>query len=174
MTRQNRSNIGLGLLLILVGGWFLAQQLYPQLRIWEYFNFSWPWYIIGTGLGLLLLALALGSYWLAVPAMIVGGIGGILYWQNETDNWSSWSYAWALIPGFVGLGILLAEFLSGNFRNGLRNAGPLILISLILFVIFSAFLGNLSFLTAYWPVLLILLGAWLLIQPLLKRKPNKV
>ncbi len=40
-----------------------------------------------------------------MPSIIVGGIGGILAYQDYTGHWESWSYLWTLIPGFVGLGI---------------------------------------------------------------------
>ena len=40
-----------------------------------------------------------------VPASIVTGIGGLLYWQNATGRWESWSYAWALIVASVGVSI---------------------------------------------------------------------
>ena len=39
-----------------------------------------------------------GQPGMLVPACIVGGIGGMLYWQNLTGDWASWSYSWSLIP----------------------------------------------------------------------------
>src|SRR4030042_6527958 len=102
MRFRTRSNIILGLLLILLGAWFMPRQLYPNLPLWSYFNFSWPWYVIGVGVLLLLLGLLFAAPGMAVPACIVAGIGGTLYWQDATGNWQSWSYVWTLIPGFVG------------------------------------------------------------------------
>jgi hypothetical protein len=174
MNRQRRSSIILGILLVLAGAWFLAQQFYPQLRLWTYFNFSWPWYVIGAGLILFLLSLLLAAPGLVIPATIVTGIGFLLYWQNENDNWESWSYVWTLIPGFVGVGIFLSELISGNFRKGLREGGSLIVISGILFAIFGAFLGGSRVLGNYWPVLLILIGVWFMIQPFLDKGSNKI
>ncbi len=46
-----------------------------------------------------------------VPAAIVAGVGGLLYWQNATGNWASWAYSWALIPGFSRVGTLLSSLL---------------------------------------------------------------
>jgi hypothetical protein len=43
---------------------------------------------------------------MAVAACIIGGIGGILYWQSYTGDWASWAYVWTLIPGFSGIGII--------------------------------------------------------------------
>jgi len=173
MKRRYRSNIVLGLLLLIIGGWFLVQQLYPGLRIWEDLSFSWPWFVMGTGAFLLLLGLLVGAPGLAVPATIVGGIGALLYWQNATGNWESWTYTWALIPGFVGLGIILSGLLEGKIRGALSGGGTLIIISVILFAIFSSILGGQNLLGPYWPVLLILLGIWIIVRTLLRPRNRK-
>jgi hypothetical protein len=169
MSRRQRSNTILGLLLILAGAAFLARQFYPSLLIWRYFAFSWPWYVIGAGALLLLLGLLAGAPGMAVPAAIVAGIGGLLYWQNATGNWDSWAYTWTLIPGFVGLGIILEALLEGKLRSGLRAGGSLVVMSAILFVVFASFLGGPVLLGTYWPVLLILVGLWFIIRGLLRR-----
>jgi hypothetical protein len=159
----------LGLLLVLAGAVFLAQQFYPDLQVWDYFTFSWPVYVIGAGVLLLLLGLLVGAPGMAVPATIVAGIGGVLYWQETTGNWDSWAYTWTLIPGFVGLGIILEALLEGKPRGGLRAGGSLMVISAILFVIFASFMGGPALLGTYWPVLLILIGLWFIIRSLLRR-----
>jgi hypothetical protein len=166
MDRKRRSSLAGGLILILLGVGFLAVQWIPGLQIW----FSWPWIIIGFAALMLLIGLLTGVSDMAVPACIIGGIGGILYWQNVTGNWESWAYVWSLIPGFVGVGVILAGILGGKTRKSLREGGNLILISLILFVIFGAFLGGPNLLGDYWPVLLILLGLWTLIRPLFRSR----
>lgn len=169
MNRQTRSTLGIGILLILFGGWFLALQFLPSLGNWFETIFSWPVYVIGVGLGLFLFGLVLGEPGLAIPASIISGIGGLLYYQNATQNWESWSYSWALIPGFIGIGIILMTLLGKGGKGGFRSGFNMILISLVLFLIFGSFfkanpLGN------YWPFLLIALGLWMLIQPLLKKR----
>lgn len=169
MSRRQRTNTILGLLLVLAGAVFLAQQFYPDLQVWDYFTFSWPVYVIGAGVLLLLLGLLVGAPGMAVPATIVAGIGGVLYWQETTGNWDSWAYAWTLIPGFVGLGIILEALLEGKPRGGLRAGGSLMVISAILFVIFASFMGGPALLGTYWPVLLILIGLWFIIRSLLRR-----
>ena len=107
---------------------------------------------------------------MAVPACIVSGIGGILYWQNYTGNWDSWSFAWALIPGFVGVGVILARILGDNAPNAYREGLRLILISLVMFVAFFLFLGEKGMLREYWPILVIMLGIWIFARALLRRK----
>jgi hypothetical protein len=106
---------------------------------------------------------------MAVPAVIVAGIGSILAYQNATGDWTSWSYVWSLIPGFVGLGVMLAALFGDGGREGFRSGLTLVFISAILFLIFSSIFGA-NPLGAWWPVLLIILGIWLLIQPLFRKK----
>lgn len=168
MNRETRSNLVIGLLLIVLGGWFLAGQFVPGLKFWINAEKSWPLFVIGAGLLLLVLGLLTQTAEMAIPACIVGGIGGLLYWQNTTGNWDSWAYAWTLIPGFVGVGIMLAGLLRGQGSRAFREGGGLILVSLVLFVIFGSFLGGGAVLGSYWPVLLILLGLWLLVRPWVK------
>ena len=169
MEKRKRTNLVGGIILILVGAWFLALQFFPQLGEWINIELSWPLIIIGVGVFLLVLGLLVGEPGMAVPAVIVGGIGCLLYYQNTTGDWDSWAYAWTLIPGFVGLGIILEGLLGGKFRNGLRAGGSLVVISAILFVVFASFLGGPALLGTYWPVLLILFGLWFIIRGLLRR-----
>ena len=169
MSRRQRSNIVLGLILVLVGAWFLAQQFFPELRLWESLNLDWPFYAVLFWIFLLLVALLLGAPGLAVPATVVAGIGALLYWQESTGNWESWAYAWTLIPGFVGLGLILAGLLEGNLRAGLRRGGGLVVLSVILFAVFASTLGGPEWLGAYWPALLILIGAWFIVRAFLRR-----
>lgn len=167
MDRRTRTNIAGGLLLILLGGWFLLLRLYPALGDWIALRFDWPVWVIGAGALILILGLLLGEPGMAVPAAVVGGIGAILYWQNMTENWSSWSYIWTLIPGFVGVGTLAGGLLGEKPRVSLREGGQLILVSATLFIIFFSIFGNFG-LQRWWPVLLILLGAWVIFGNLLR------
>jgi hypothetical protein len=169
MDQRQRTGLVAGLVLIVVGAVLLAVRFVPGL---QGFGFHWPLMIIGIGLFLFLLGLATKTPGLAIPACIVGGIGGLLYWQVITGRWGSWSYAWALIPGFVGVGMIVAGLLESKEKRGelFRGGGMLVLISLILFAIFGSFLGGFFGLGQYWPLLLVLLGLVLLVQPFLFRK----
>jgi len=169
MDRKTRSSLGIGLLLVLIGGFFLAVQFLPNLGDWFWHIFDWPVYIIGVGACLLVFGLVVGAPGMAVPACIVAGIGGILYYQNASGNWESWSYVWALIPGFTGVGGMLASLLGSGSRSGFRSNLTLVLISLVMFLVFGAFFGA-NPLGAYWPILLIALGVWMLLQPLFKKR----
>lgn len=166
MENNNRSQIVLGSLLILLGLWFLAVRLVPGLEE----LFAWPFIIIAAGVGLFLLGLVVNAPGMAVPASIVTGIGGLLAWQNATGHWESWAYAWALIPGFVGVGIIMTGVLEGDVRSKLQPGGWLIVISAVMFAIFGSFLGGVALFGPFWPALLILLGLIMLGQSLLGRR----
>jgi hypothetical protein len=152
-----RRNLVWGSIMILAGAFFLAVQMIPQLDNW--IGDNWAIFIIGIGTLFLIAAAVTRTPSLAIPAAIVGGIGTLLFWQNATGNWDSWAYAWTFIPGFVGIGLILSDLLSGKFR--LPSGGPILLIiSLVLFAVFGSFLGAPFNIFKYWPVLLIALGLW--------------
>lgn len=163
MRKQGRTQLALGIILILLGAWFIAQQTFPEVAAFAERFSDWPFTVIGVGVLLLLLGLILGAPGLAVPAAIVSGIGGILYYQDLTGNWESWSYMWTLIPGFVGIGVLLQGLLGEDTRQNLRHGLNLMVVSAVLFLVFSAFLGGWNLLGNFGPaILLILLGLWVL------------
>lgn len=168
MDPRRRSTLAGGLLLILLGAWFLALQLVPGLRGWLNIEVTWPLFVVGTGVLLLIIALVTAVPGLAVPAFIVGGIGVLLYWMNATGGWVTWSYAWALIPSFVGLGVLVAGLLEGRTRKAVSEGGWLILIGLVLFVVFGSIFGGLNWLGPYWPLLVVGFGLLIMVQGLLR------
>jgi hypothetical protein len=170
MEKSRRSSLAFGVILIVIGAFFLAFQLMPGLREWVNWENAWPLIVVGVGVALFIGAIVGGESGMAVPATIVGGIGCLLWWQNATGNWDSWAYAWALIPGFVGVGIIISGLLGGQFRSALTGGGWLIVISLVLFFIFGSFFGGFDQLGAYWPVLLIGLGVLILLRPLFRAR----
>lgn len=175
MDRRQASGAAWGIILILLGLAFLATQLIGAPEWWDPGR-SWPLIVIGVGAVLLIIGLLVRAGGMAIPACVVGGIGLMLFYQNATGNWESWSYAWALIPGFVGIGIFLAGLIDGHPRRGVAPGLRLIFISLVLFAIFGAFLGPFRALglARYWPVLLILLGLLALARSLVpaRRRPG--
>ena len=163
--RQNRTNLFLGILLIVIGGWLVVTRQVPAVQHWIENNFTWPMWTIGTGLLVFVIGLLTGAPGMSVPASIIAGIGGILYYQNQNGNYGSWSYMWALIPGFVGVGTILAGLLGENTRRNLSHGLNLIVISTVLFLVFATFFGGLSILGDYGAaVILILLGLYILIR----------
>jgi hypothetical protein len=167
--RQNRTNLALGIILILVGGWLVATRQVPAIQDWLENNFTWPMWTIGAGLLVLLIGLLTGAPGMAVPASIIAGIGGILYYQDATNDFGSWSYMWALIPGFVGVGTILTGLLGENTRRNLGHGLRLIVISAVMFLVFATLFGEISILGDYGAaIILILLGVYVLARGLFK------
>lgn len=168
MSQRLRSRLVFALLFIGLGVWFLAIEFSPPLRAFAYGAQTWPLPIIGLGAAMALFGLLAWQPGWLIPASIVAGIGGLLYWQNATGDWESWAYAWTLIPGFVGIGLLLAGLLRRR-RGMLLGAGWTLFSSMLLFAIFGSFLGGRALVLAYWPVLLIAVGVIFLGSALFKR-----
>lgn len=169
MASKGHSNVAAGVLLILLGAAFLAAQLAPQMFRWLRLEQNWPLLIIGAGLLLLFIGLLVGEPGMTVPAAIVGGIGGLLYWQSITERWETWAYAWTLIPGFVGVGLFFARLLEGRPREAFTEGGPALLASLLLFAVFGSLLGQHDFPGMLWPALLIGAGIIMLVNTLVAR-----
>lgn len=163
MKRQGRTQLALGIILILLGAWFIAQRMFPEVAEFAGRFTSGSLAVVGVGAVLLLLGLIVGAPGLAVPAAIVAGIGGILYYQELTGDASTWSFMWTLIIGFVGVGVILQGLLGENTRENLRHGLNLMVVSAVLFLVFSALLGGWNILGNFGPaILLILLGLWVL------------
>ncbi len=177
---RNRSSIIGGLILIVVGILFLLLQLFPDLAAWLNLSNHWPLLLVGLG-AVFLVGAVTGLPPLAIPGTIITGIGAILYYQNLSGNWDSWAYIWALIPGFVGLGLIIMARLDPSARDAARAGIILLLISAILFIIFGAAFNGFGLLGQFWPVILIFFGLWLLVKnrregkgaPLPKATSNK-
>jgi hypothetical protein len=164
MSKSGRSQLALGVILILIGTWFLLDQTVPAFsKFFDQYT-EWPSSLILIGAGIFVIGLVLGAPGLSVPAAIVAGIGGIFYYQKISGVGSeSWSYMWTLIPGFVGLGTILQGLLGENTASNLKSGLNTMVFSAVLFLIFAAFLGGWNLLGNYVPaILLILLGVWVL------------
>jgi len=160
--RPNRSNLVLGFLLILVGGWMFVTNQVPAVQEWLDENFIWPMWTIGAGLLILLIGLITGAPGMAIPAAIVAGVGGILYYQEVNSDYTSW-YLWLLIPAFVGVGTILAGLLGENTRRNLARGLRLVLTGSVLCLALGTLFGGLTILGNYGaPILIILLGVYIL------------
>jgi hypothetical protein len=174
MEKKNRTQLVLGLLLILVAGWLIATRIKPDLVNILHLTFEWPMWVMLAGAALLLIGLLVGAPDMAIPACIVAGIGGILYYQNATNNWESWAYLWTLIPGFVGVGKILSGIIGGDFMACLREGLKLLLTCAILFTIFATIFNAWTIFgsfSAYVPIaLLFVLGSWLIVRGIMRHK----
>jgi hypothetical protein len=131
----------------------------------------WPFFIILPGLVFLFFALTGGKNTLGLifPGLMVTGTGVILLVQSITGHWESWAYVWAVYPALVGVGIIFMGRRTEDSRTysvgrGLLTGGLVALLVLGAFFELLIF-GGLGAIGNYvWPVLLILLGVWLLLQ----------
>ena len=166
---KRKNGIVLGIILIILGLLFLAREIAPQ-----YFQFwDWPFIIIGLGGVFVLWAILSGTGGLAVPGSILAGIGGIFYYQNLTGDWDSWSYIWSLIPGFIGVGIIISGIIDREYKEAFTGGLVMLLISGILFFTFGSAFGLPEEITMYWPALLILLGFVALVRALFPSKRRR-
>jgi len=171
MSRQNRTQLALGILLVLLGTWFIAVRQVPILKPFSNLNWDWPFYVIGAGAVLLLIGLVTDAPRMAIPAVIVAGIGGILYYQNISHDWESWNFMWTLIPGFVGVGNILAGLFGDDTGHNIGRGINLIVISAVLFLIFAAIFNRINILGNYGvAVLLILLGLYVIGRGLIRSR----
>jgi len=170
---RNRAQLALGIILILLGALFIAQMQVPLVRQWMDMYMQYPLNVVAIGVLILVVGLLLGVPAMAIPAAVVAGIGGILYYQVKASDMQSWEYMWALIPGFVGVGMILAGLLGRNMHEA-RSGVNLMVISAVLFIVFAAFFGKLSLLGAYGPaLLLVVLGLWVLLRGLFRGNNNR-
>jgi len=163
--QTNRSNAGAligGAILIAFGLLSLAGQVFRNLD-WGFF---WPFSVIGFGI-LFFVAMFTGgkqTAGFAIPGSIISGIGLVMLFQNITHHWESMSYFWTLIITFVGVGIYIMGWYGGD-ENQKRSGLRVIKIGVIMFVIFGAFFEMIfsSFSNMLFPILLIVLGAYLVV-----------
>jgi hypothetical protein len=167
MIDTNRRDVGRlvgGLILVALGVLFLISQLFKV----DFWHFAWPGFVILPGLlffiGMLLGGRSAGG--LAIPGTIITTTGLLLFYQNITGLWQTWSFAWALVgPVATGLGLIIF----GLYSNipGVRKSGMIVLaIGLILLAIFGISFGfGFPGLGRYlWPLALIALGIFVVLR----------
>ncbi len=176
-TQRNIGALIGGSVLIAIGILSLFGQIFTSFNFW---SFIWPFFIIGVGAMFYVGMFAGGKSvsGLAIPATIITTIGLILFYQNITGHWESWSYAWTVIILAVGLGIYIMGTFGGD--EGQQSSGKnLMKVGAILFIVFGGFfemifsIGSRSVLRqSIFPILLILLGLYLVYSRLTKKDPE--
>ena len=136
--RPRRQSMVLGGLLVLIGAILLLGQF---MRI-DIGHYGWPFFVIAPGVVILFVALTASgalSEGLAILGSIITVSGLILLYQNATDHFESWAYAWALVfPGAIGVGMILYGLIAsrpGNVRTGTRLVG----VGVVVFLLGAAF-----------------------------------
>jgi len=164
----NRSNLGslvAGAVLIGIGLISLAGQFLRGSGFW---GMIWPFFVIGLGAVFFVGMFGAGksAAGLAIPGTIITVVGLMLFLQNLSGHWESWSYGWTVIIMAVGLGIYIMGWYGENPSQRQSGLG-LIKLGAILFIIFGAFFemifNSFSFSKYVFPAALILIGAYLII-----------
>jgi len=151
MTEQSsHSNWMAGTFLILIGLLILLIQF-------DYFDWSdlWPLLLIGIGL-LFLIGFFINrtNFGLLMPAMILMIIGTLFLYMERT-SWYNMNQLWPTLVLAPGVGFFFMYFF-GPPKNQLWIPGTILITIAALF-----FAGEWS-VFRYWPVLLILLGLYLI------------
>lgn len=166
---QGNSGKILGFLMVALGVFFLFGQWFQlKLGLW-----GWPFFLIVPGIVLFMLGLTNdtpANHPLIIVGSVVTAVGLLLFYQNLTNHWASWAYAWALVaPTAIGIGEMI--YGSRNRHPEAVSAGRRIaIIGLAIFAVGALFfelvigisgfgLGNWA-----WPALLIGLGLFLLLR----------
>jgi hypothetical protein len=168
-----------GVALIVLGLLFLAAQTLDL-----EFDFGvplWPFFVIVPGVVIYFASFAAGREAGAAVASVgalITTIGLILLYQQATDHWESWAYAWALLPAAVGFGLVSYGTATGDERIA-RGGWPPLAFGVVAFLIGAAFFegvlglgGPQNRVFGEWvlPVLLLGVGAVLVGRSMLSRR----
>ncbi len=174
--RSDTSGVAIGGILVLLGIFFLFAEILGQVFHIYLGQFFWPFFVIVPGSALLLFGLAghtRAGEALAMVGALITMTGLILFFQNLTGLWASWSYAWALVaPTSLGLGQLaygIVKRQPAAQRSGTRLATIGFIIFLIAGVFFELIIGVSGFGLGRWgwSLLLIAVGALMLLRAVL-------
>ena len=108
-SKRNTGSLVGGSLLIIFGVLALLGKLFQNFNFWNTF---WPFFIIGIGLLFFVGMFAGGKSvsGLAIPGIIITTIGLMLFYQNITNHWESWSYGWTVILMAVVITLTVIQF----------------------------------------------------------------
>ncbi|PIS27738.1 MAG: hypothetical protein COT43_08970 [Candidatus Marinimicrobia bacterium CG08_land_8_20_14_0_20_45_22] len=156
--RESSSNFVLGVFLILMGIFLFFVQ-----RSHYGWNVIWPMILIGAGFLFVIGFLQnTKNYGLLMPASILLIIGALFLYLEVTD----WRNIVELWPTFIlapGIGFLFMFLLA---EEGSKLYVPGLILILIAVIFYVGFCVSFT----YWPVVLILLGLFLLLSPFKRRK----
>lgn len=141
---DRRGVIAIGAALILFGAFFLVVQALGT----DFADLGWPLFVVAPGVILYVIGFIAGGrngVGFAVAGSVIAAVGLVLAWQNATDMWASWAYAWALVGPFAaGFGMLtygLAYRYDDLISQGISALGVGAALFLLGFFFFEGVLG---------------------------------
>jgi hypothetical protein len=181
-TDHRRNPIIAGIVLIMIGAiaWAItAAGMDPSQWLG---GSGWTLFIFIPGLVLFvggLLAQDEPAVGLTIAGSIIMTIAAMLFAMDRTEHYEAWAYAWTLIPGAAGIGVLIHGSQAGD-RRKVRAGGRLILISLVMFAVGAFFFetifqtGTVPFgVDASWPVVLVVVGVFVIALAFLREPPRR-
>ena len=181
-TDHRRNPIIAGIVLIMIGAiaWAItAAGMDPSQWLG---GSGWTLFIFIPGVVLFvggLLAQDEPAVGLTIAGSIIMTIAAMLFAMDRTEHYEAWAYAWTLIPGAAGIGVLIHGSQAGD-RRKVRAGGRLILISLVMFAVGAFFFetifqtGTVPFgVDAFWPVVLVVVGVFVIALAFLRKRPRR-
>ncbi len=172
MESNQRSGLTVAIILILAGVFFLLLNVVPQLQV----LISWPILFLVMAASFYVWPFLFPSARRGLAGSIIPGtillVLGLIFWYCDiTGRWGDWSFLWTLIPGSVGLGMALADWV-GRWSGETATVGMwMLMISLLVFAVFATFFGS-ELLQIIGPALVILGGVALLVRSFIRPKPK--
>lgn len=170
MDESKRGTMAAGIILVALGALFFALNLIPGIVAAK----TWPLVLVVLGIGFCLPALIWPNQreslaGLFIPGCILFVLGAIFLFNTLTGIWSVWAIAWMLIPGSVGLGLIMGAWI-GKWDKSVTSVGMwMLVLSLALFALFASMFGNLV-VKSIGAGLLVATGLVLLIRSLIRKQ----
>ena len=170
-THGRRNPVIAGIVLITIGAvaWAMtAADIDPSQWLG---GSGWTLFILIPGIVLFvggLLAQDEPAAGLTIAGSIVMTVAAMLFVMDRTEHYEAWAYAWTLIPGAAGIGVLI-HGLKTDDSGKMKAGGRLIAISLAMFAIGAWFFetifqtGTVPFgIDAFWPAVLVIVGVFVI------------
>ena len=168
IAKRNNNNFVFGFILIVIGGWFLLGQL--GLNLPSIGNL-WPIFPMLGGLAIISLYLRNQED----ADVLIPGVGAVLvgifffFFTLGIFEWAQMGQLWPVFPLIGGLAFLATWFVGNQHKSGLLvpAVGGIAVGIIGLMLTLSGF--GVSLIVAYWPVILILAGLWVLAQNVIRQ-----